>query len=49
VKYTLLSKANGFKHDYGHADMLTHLDAMGDHFPLIRDWYLGFELAVLKD
>jgi len=49
VKYTLLSKANGFKHDYGHADMLTHLDAMGDHFPMIRDWYLGFELAVLKD
>lgn len=49
VKYTLLSKANGFKHDYGHGDMLTHLDAINDHFGLIRDWYLGFELAVLND
>ncbi|MGL5046049.1 MAG: alpha/beta fold hydrolase [Shewanella sp.] len=42
VKSTLLSKANGFKHDYGHADMLTHLDAAHDHFPKIRDWYLSF-------
>jgi hypothetical protein len=49
VKSTLLSKENGFKHDYGHADMLTHWDAVGDHFPRIRDWYLGFDLAVLKD
>lgn len=49
VKLTLLAKANGFKHDYGHGDMLTHLDAEADHFPLIRDWYLGFDLRVLKD
>ncbi|MCL1088278.1 alpha/beta hydrolase [Shewanella profunda] len=49
VKFTLLSKANGFKQDYGHAEMLTHLDAASDHFPLIRDWYLAFDLCVLKD
>ena len=48
IKSTLLSKANGFKHDYGHADMLTHLDATTDHFPKIRDWYLSFDLAVLN-
>ncbi|MGL5391409.1 MAG: alpha/beta fold hydrolase [Shewanella sp.] len=49
VRFTLLAKANGFKHDYGHGDMLTHVDAEGDHFALIRDWYLGFDLCVLKD
>ncbi|MGI2079966.1 alpha/beta fold hydrolase [Shewanella putrefaciens] len=49
VKFTLLSKINGFKQDYGHGDMLTHLDAVSDHFPLIRDWYLAFDLCVLKD
>ncbi|WP_258406003.1 alpha/beta fold hydrolase [Shewanella acanthi] len=49
IKYTVLSKANGFKHDYGHTDMLTHLDANDDHFPQVRDWYLGFELSVLSD
>ncbi|MGI2134434.1 alpha/beta fold hydrolase [Shewanella baltica] len=48
VKSTLLSKENGFKHDYGHADMLTHLDATSDHFPKISDWYLSFDLAVLN-
>ncbi|MCI2961908.1 MULTISPECIES: alpha/beta fold hydrolase [Shewanella] len=49
VKSTLLSKDNGFKHDYGHADMLTHIDASSDHFPKIRDWYLSFDLAVLNN
>lgn len=49
VKSTLLAKENGFKHDYGHADMLTHLDATSDHFPKIRDWYLSFDLAVLNN
>lgn len=49
VNFTLLSKANGFKHDYGHADMLTHWDAAGDHFLQILDWYLAFDLSVLRD
>ncbi|WP_198780751.1 alpha/beta fold hydrolase [Shewanella putrefaciens] len=49
VKLTLLSKANGFKHDYGHGDMLTHLDAAADHFLQILDWYLAFDLCVLRD
>lgn len=41
AKFTLLSKDNGFKHDYGHASMLTHADAVTDHFPQICDWYLS--------
>ncbi len=41
VNYTLLSKSKGFKHDYGHADMLTHKDAESDHFIQVRQWYLN--------
>lgn len=37
-EYWLLSKAHGFRHDYGHIDMLTHPQAPADHFPLILDW-----------
>jgi len=39
VDYTLLSRQQGFKHDYDHAGMLTHKDAVSDHFPSVRDWY----------
>ena len=39
VRYTLLSKAEGYRHDYGHADMLTHKDARADHFEQIKMWY----------
>lgn len=39
VDYTLLSRKQGFKHDYDHAGMLTHKDAVQDHFPTVRDWY----------
>lgn len=42
VKYTLLSKANGNKHDYGHADMLIHKDAISDHLPSVLAWYNAF-------
>ncbi len=46
VEYTLLSKSEGNKHDYGHADMLIHKDAVDDHFPRVRDWYLNFSPQV---
>ncbi|WP_299803673.1 alpha/beta hydrolase [uncultured Shewanella sp.] len=42
VDYTLLSKKQGFKHDYDHGGMLTHKDAVNDHFPRVRDWYHSF-------
>ncbi len=34
----LLSKRQGFLHDYGHIDMLTHPDAPNDHFPKVVAW-----------
>lgn len=44
AKYTLLSKANGNQHDYGHGDMLTHKDAISDHLPSVLAWYKTFTL-----
>ncbi|WP_076412758.1 alpha/beta fold hydrolase [Shewanella sp. UCD-KL12] len=38
-KFTLLSEAQGYKHNYGHAEMLTHKDAANDHFPEVKQWY----------
>nr|WP_153662099.1 alpha/beta hydrolase [Shewanella intestini] len=40
ARYTLLSKANGFFTDYNHASMLTHPQAVDDHFKQIKQWYL---------
>ncbi|MFT5161561.1 MAG: pimeloyl-ACP methyl ester carboxylesterase [Alteromonadaceae bacterium] len=40
-KYTLLSKATGFKQDYDHINMLTDAIATGDHFPQIVQWLLA--------
>ncbi|GFO56460.1 alpha/beta hydrolase [Geomonas sp. Red276] len=36
--YTILAKENGYLHDYGHIDMLTHPDAVRDHFPQVLEW-----------
>ncbi|HKY64275.1 MAG TPA: alpha/beta fold hydrolase [bacterium] len=41
LKYHLLSRENGQRHDYGHIDMLTHPDAPQDHFPMALDWLKG--------
>ena len=38
AKFTLLSKANGNKHDYDHINILTHANAVHDHFPNIVSW-----------
>ncbi len=48
TQFSLLSRANGYKHDYGHGDMLTHIDCEQDHFPMVGDWYLGFDIAPLR-
>jgi predicted alpha/beta hydrolase len=37
-EYRLLSKANNNAHDYDHNNMLTHKDAVHDHFPEILEW-----------
>lgn len=36
---TILSQRNGNLHDYGHIDILTHPDAVRDHFPLVAGWF----------
>lgn len=36
--YWLLARSEGFAHDYGHIDMLTHPDAERDHFPRVESW-----------
>lgn len=38
VIYRVLSKREGNLHDYSHVDILTHPDAVKDHFPLVLDW-----------
>lgn len=36
--YWFLAKETGYKHDYGHVDMLTHKDAPEDFFGKIATW-----------
>lgn len=38
AKFTILSKENGNLHHYDHISMLTHPDAVNDHFPQIAKW-----------
>jgi predicted alpha/beta hydrolase len=38
-EFRLISKEKGFLHDYGHIDILTHPDSVGDHFPLVLKWF----------
>lgn len=37
-EFWLLSKSNQNLHDYDHNNMLTHKDAVNDHFPKILEW-----------
>lgn len=37
-EFWLLSKSNQNLHDYDHNNMLTHKDAIDDHFPKILEW-----------
>lgn len=37
----LLARATGHRHDYDHVSLLTHPDAVDDHFPLVLDWLAG--------
>jgi hypothetical protein len=37
-RFTVLSRNNGNLHDYDHIDMLTHPDAVQDHFPQVLEW-----------
>ncbi|MGB3180726.1 MAG: alpha/beta fold hydrolase [Cyclobacteriaceae bacterium] len=37
-EFIVLSKENGNRHDYDHINMLTHPDALTDHFPTVLRW-----------
>ncbi|MXR35752.1 alpha/beta hydrolase family protein [Craterilacuibacter sinensis] len=37
----LLAQKTGHRHDYDHVSLLTHPDAMTDHFPMVADWLSG--------
>ena len=36
--FNIISKANGFKNDYDHIDIMTHKDAPEDHFEYVNNW-----------
>jgi hypothetical protein len=36
--FSVLARHNGNLHDYDHINMLTHPDAVDDHFPLVLQW-----------
>lgn len=38
-RYTILSRANGNRRDYGHIDMLTAPECVEDHFPRVAEWF----------
>jgi pimeloyl-ACP methyl ester carboxylesterase len=38
AKFNLLSKKNGHAVDYDHINILTHPQAVTDHFPLLAEW-----------
>ncbi|GGY03345.1 alpha/beta fold hydrolase [Paludibacterium paludis] len=42
----LLGRATGHRHDYNHVSLLTHPDAVRDHFPLALAWMRGDTRAV---
>ena len=42
-RYTVLALENGNRHNYDHITMLTHPDAVNDHFPEIEDWFREHE------
>ncbi|MFD2999605.1 alpha/beta fold hydrolase [Pontibacter toksunensis] len=37
--FRVLGKANGHLHDYDHINILTHQDAVRDHFPMVVRWF----------
>ncbi|TMP50225.1 hypothetical protein [Pseudoalteromonas sp. S1688] len=38
ARFSLLSRQAGNAVDYDHIDILTHPEAISDHFPLISQW-----------
>ncbi|RDV16215.1 alpha/beta fold hydrolase [Pontibacter diazotrophicus] len=47
--FRVLGKANGHLHDYDHIDILTHKDAVRDHFPMVVKWFRKFGQVQLTE
>ena len=45
----LLSRRTGYRHDYDHVSLLTHPDAVQEHFPLVLSWLRGQHDAVSEN
>ena len=43
VQFEVLSRANGYSHDYGHVDMLLGVTAAEEVLPLLVDWFVERE------
>lgn len=41
--FKVLSSANGYLHNYDHINILTHPDALQDHFKLVEAWFRDSE------
>lgn len=37
-EFRVIGQKQGFQHDYDHIDLLTHHDAVTDHFPMVGEW-----------
>ena len=40
ARYTLLGRSGGYRQNYDHISMLTHPDAVNEHFTELREWLL---------
>ena len=38
AEFRLIGRAQGYRHNYNHLNILTHPDAVLDHFPLVLQW-----------
>ncbi len=45
VDFHMIGRAQGYRHDYNHLNILTHPDANEDHFPLVLEWLEKQKLA----
>ncbi len=46
TKYQFIGKKFGNKNDYDHINLLTHQDAINDHFPIVLEWIKETNLKI---
>lgn len=43
VNIDIIGKRNGYHHDYGHIDILTHSDSEKEIYPLVLNWFKKYD------